>query len=118
MDRGRRSGAAWGTHGRHSRSDLLASPPNGCGSRAIASCFPPLLRCDMAVRQRQGTGPLPKRILFVINSLAGGGAERVMATLLRYSGGRRDRYAMSLALLDEEPSAYEIGRAHVCTPAT
>src|SRR3546814_12229278 len=60
----------------------------------------------MAVRQRQGTGPLPKRILFVINSLAGGGAERVMATLLRYSGGRRDRYAMSLALLDEEPSAY------------
>src|SRR3546814_3989939 len=60
----------------------------------------------MAVRQRQGTGPLPKRILFVINSLAGGGAERVMATLLRYSGGRRDRYAMSLALLGEEPSAY------------
>src|SRR3546814_2138762 len=78
MDRGRRSGAALGTHSRHSRSDLLASPPNGCGSRAIASCFPPLLRCDMAVRQRQGTGPLPQRILFVINSLAGGGAERVM----------------------------------------
>lgn len=49
---------------------------------------------------------MPKRILFVINSLAGGGAERVMATLLRYSGDRRDRYAMSLALLDEEPSAY------------
>ncbi|MDQ8755447.1 glycosyltransferase [Sphingosinicella sp. LHD-64] len=50
--------------------------------------------------------PVPKRILFVINSLAGGGAERVMATLLRHSGDRRDRYAMSLALLDEEASAY------------
>lgn len=49
---------------------------------------------------------MPKRILFVINSLAGGGAERVMATLLNHSGDRRDRYAMSLALLDEEPSAY------------
>src|SRR3546814_11435451 len=106
MDRGRRSGAALGTHSRHSRSDLLASPPNGCGSRAIASCFTPLLRCDMAVRQRQGTGPLPKRILFVITSLAGGGAERVIATLLRYSGGRRDSYAMSLALLDGGPPAY------------
>lgn len=42
----------------------------------------------------------------MINSLAGGGAERVMATLLRHSDNRRDRYAMSLALLDEEPSAY------------
>ena len=49
---------------------------------------------------------MPKRILFVINSLAGGGAERVMATLLNHSGDRRDRYAMSLALLDEERSAY------------
>lgn len=49
---------------------------------------------------------MPRRVLFVINSLAGGGAERVMATLLRYSGDRRDRFAMSLALLDEETPAY------------
>ena len=46
------------------------------------------------------------QILFVINSLAGGGAERVMATLLRHSEGRRSRYRMALALLDDEPSAY------------
>lgn len=48
----------------------------------------------------------PKRILFVINSLAGGGAERVMTTLLRHSTSWRGRYDMSLALLDGEPNAY------------
>ncbi|WP_129792157.1 glycosyltransferase [Sphingosinicella sp. CPCC 101087] len=47
-----------------------------------------------------------KRILFVINSLAGGGAERVMVTLLRHSEAWRDRYDLSLALLDEETVAY------------
>lgn len=49
----------------------------------------------------------PRRILFVINSLAGGGAERVMTTLLRHSARWRERYEMSLALLDNEPQAYE-----------
>ena len=49
---------------------------------------------------------LPKRILFVINSLAGGGAERVMATLLRHSQAWHGRYTLSLALLDTEPAAY------------
>lgn len=48
----------------------------------------------------------PRRILFVINSLAGGGAERVMTTLLRHSAQWRGRYEMALALLDEEPAAY------------
>jgi N-acetylgalactosamine-N,N'-diacetylbacillosaminyl-diphospho-undecaprenol 4-alpha-N-acetylgalactosaminyltransferase len=47
-----------------------------------------------------------KRVLFVINSLAGGGAERVMVTLLRHSDAWRERYDISLALLDEEPVAY------------
>lgn len=46
------------------------------------------------------------RILFVINSLAGGGAERVLTTLLEASHDRRDRYRMALALLDEDPSTY------------
>lgn len=50
---------------------------------------------------------LPK-VLFVINSLAGGGAERVMTTLLAHSGPWRDRYDISLALLDEEPAAYPV----------
>jgi N-acetylgalactosamine-N,N'-diacetylbacillosaminyl-diphospho-undecaprenol 4-alpha-N-acetylgalactosaminyltransferase len=67
--------------------------------------FAPLLRRDMALGAMEHPA-MPKRILFVINSLAGGGAERVMATLLRYSGDRRDRFAMSLALLDNQPSAY------------
>jgi glycosyltransferase involved in cell wall biosynthesis len=48
----------------------------------------------------------PKRVLFVINSLAGGGAERVMVTLLRHSQAWRDRYTLSLALLDNQPAAY------------
>lgn len=49
-----------------------------------------------------------KRILFAINSLAGGGAERVLATLLGGSTPWRERYDIHLALLDEEPSAYAV----------
>lgn len=51
---------------------------------------------------------MPVKVLFVINSLAGGGAERVMATLLRASGERRPEYDFSLALLDDEPAAYAL----------
>src|SRR3546814_1050703 len=47
-----------------------------------------------------------KKALFIINSLAGGGAERVMATLLHASAEWRDRYDISLALLDREDAAY------------
>ncbi|MBK5265366.1 MAG: glycosyltransferase [Alphaproteobacteria bacterium] len=47
-----------------------------------------------------------KKALFIINSLAGGGAERVMTTLLCASDHWRDRYDISLALLDREPVAY------------
>ena len=47
-------------------------------------------------------------ILFVINSLAGGGAERVLTTLLAASGPWRERYALHLALLDDEPRAYPV----------
>ena len=46
------------------------------------------------------------RILFVINSLAGGGAERVLLSLLDLSADLRDRYDFSLALLDREPPGY------------
>ncbi len=48
------------------------------------------------------------KILFIINSLTGGGAERVMAALLSHSAGYRDQYDIALALLDNEPQAYEI----------
>lgn len=46
------------------------------------------------------------RILFVINSLAGGGAERVMATLLHASGRMHAHRPITLALLDRETMAY------------
>ena len=45
------------------------------------------------------------RILFLINSLEGGGAERVMCTLLRHSELYRDEFDMTLALLDNEERA-------------
>ena len=48
-----------------------------------------------------------KKALFIINSLTGGGAERVMTTVLRASDAWRDRYDMTLALLDVEPRAYD-----------
>jgi glycosyltransferase involved in cell wall biosynthesis len=42
----------------------------------------------------------------LINSLAGGGAERVMCTLLAYSTAERDEFDIVLGLLDDEPAAY------------
>jgi len=47
-----------------------------------------------------------RRAIFLINSLAGGGAERVMCTLLRYSEPMRAEFQITLALLDQEPAAY------------
>lgn len=45
-----------------------------------------------------------KRALFLINSLAGGGAERVMCTLLSHSEPERAEFDISLAVLDNEPA--------------
>ncbi len=46
--------------------------------------------------------PLKPRVIFLLNSLAGGGAERVMMTLLRHSADRRSLYDIHLVLLDDE----------------
>jgi glycosyltransferase involved in cell wall biosynthesis len=46
--------------------------------------------------------PLKPRVIFLLNSLAGGGAERVMMTLLRHSEDRRSEYDIHLVLLDDE----------------
>lgn len=48
------------------------------------------------------------RILFAINSLAGGGAERVFTSLLASSAHRRRDYDFLVALLDEDPPAYTL----------
>jgi glycosyltransferase involved in cell wall biosynthesis len=53
------------------------------------------------------SSPRP-RILFVINSLAGGGAERVMTTLLAYSKTYAIRFEIALAVLDDQASAFEM----------
>ena len=45
-------------------------------------------------------------ILFVINSLGGGGAERVMATLLNFSASKQADFRIGLVLLDREHIAY------------
>jgi glycosyltransferase involved in cell wall biosynthesis len=49
-----------------------------------------------------------KRVLFIINSLAGGGAERVMCTLLRASQGELRDSQVSLLLLDREAAMYDV----------
>jgi glycosyltransferase involved in cell wall biosynthesis len=52
--------------------------------------------------------PARRRVLFVINSLAGGGAERVMATLLANSQSRLSGYDIMLAVLDDGPRAFDL----------
>ncbi|WP_162917516.1 glycosyltransferase [Dongia deserti] len=49
-----------------------------------------------------------RQVLFIINSLAGGGAERVMCTLLRASQGELRDHHFSLLLLDRETPAYDV----------
>jgi N-acetylgalactosamine-N,N'-diacetylbacillosaminyl-diphospho-undecaprenol 4-alpha-N-acetylgalactosaminyltransferase len=49
-----------------------------------------------------------RHVVFVINSLAGGGAERVMSTLLRASEEEHRQTDITLVLLDREPAAYEV----------
>jgi N-acetylgalactosamine-N,N'-diacetylbacillosaminyl-diphospho-undecaprenol 4-alpha-N-acetylgalactosaminyltransferase len=49
-----------------------------------------------------------KRVAFVINSLAGGGAERVMTTLLRASIDEAAEFELELFLLDDEPIEYPL----------
>jgi N-acetylgalactosamine-N,N'-diacetylbacillosaminyl-diphospho-undecaprenol 4-alpha-N-acetylgalactosaminyltransferase len=44
--------------------------------------------------------------VFLINSLVGGGAERVMCTLLHHSPAECEEFDVTLALLDDEPAAY------------
>ena len=55
------------------------------------------------------TSPLAKPVVaFLINSLTGGGAERVMSTLLDGSQPWCERYDLHLILLDREPDAYPL----------
>jgi glycosyltransferase involved in cell wall biosynthesis len=51
-----------------------------------------------------------KRVLFIINSLAGGGAERVMCTLLRASQEELRDSQISLLLLDRDAAMYDVPR--------
>ena len=51
-----------------------------------------------------------KRVVFIINSLAGGGAERVICTLLRASQDELRDSQISLLLLDREAAMYEVPR--------
>ena len=55
-----------------------------------------------------GAQPAKRRVLLVINSLAGGGAERVMATLLANSQSRLSEYDIALAVLDDGPRAFAL----------
>lgn len=48
------------------------------------------------------------KVLFVINSFAGGGAERVMATLVGASRSYLRKYDVAVAVLDREPAVYPL----------
>ena len=55
-------------------------------------------------------GQARRHVTFIINSLAGGGAERVMCTLLRASRAELRDHRITLLLLDRESSMYEVPR--------
>ena len=65
-------------------------------------------RASPFVREPGRRAPAKRRVLFVINSLAGGGAERVMATLLANSQNRLSEYDIALAVLDDGPRAFAL----------
>lgn len=52
-----------------------------------------------------GTRP---RVVFLINSLTGGGAERIMARLITHSIAHSHHHEMHLVLLDKAPEAYSV----------
>jgi N-acetylgalactosamine-N,N'-diacetylbacillosaminyl-diphospho-undecaprenol 4-alpha-N-acetylgalactosaminyltransferase len=49
-----------------------------------------------------------RQVMFIINSLAGGGAERVMCTLLRASQAEQREFRIVLLLLDRQAMTYEV----------
>jgi glycosyltransferase involved in cell wall biosynthesis len=53
-----------------------------------------------------GAAVRKKRVLFLINSLAGGGAERVMCTLLNASKAESDEFDISFATFDKVDERY------------
>jgi glycosyltransferase involved in cell wall biosynthesis len=69
---------------------------------------PAPLRSGAARVHRTGTPAARPRLLFVVNSLAGGGAERVFSTVLAGLEGELRPYEVHVALLDEEPPAYSL----------
>lgn len=52
-----------------------------------------------------------KKVVFIINSLTGGGAERIMARLLGNSTAEAQSAELHLILLDVEPAAYTVPAA-------
>lgn len=63
---------------------------------------------ESGTRHLAGARGGTKRVLFLINSLAGGGAERVMCTLLGASQPEQVDCRIALLLLDREPAAYDV----------
>jgi glycosyltransferase involved in cell wall biosynthesis len=66
----------------------------------------PTLKADTA--HPAATEGRTKQVMFMINSLAGGGAERVMCTLLRASQAEQRDVRIVLLLLDRQEMIYEV----------
>jgi glycosyltransferase involved in cell wall biosynthesis len=65
-------------------------------------------RAQAAPGQAAGAGIRKRRVLFLINSLVGGGAERVMSTLLTASAAESREFDISFATLDIVEERYNL----------
>jgi glycosyltransferase involved in cell wall biosynthesis len=69
---------------------------------------PASLRSGAHRASGSGSAGARQRLLFAVNSLAGGGAERVFSTVLAGLEETLRPYEVHVALLDEEPAAYAL----------
>lgn len=81
---------------------------NGDSSVSARSLSPADPALNAGTGHATATRSRTRQVMFIINSLAGGGAERVMCTLLRASQAEQRDFRIVLLLLDRQEMTYQV----------